>query len=95
MTSEWIAPGFLIALFGICALINPILFVRREILKRPNAPSLVPVIGGLLGVWGFSLAPATLLSRYPWLPLLADFGTIPWLIYVFWKVWRERRSLRE
>lgn len=95
MISEWIAPAFLIAIFCICALTNAVLFVRRELLKRANAPSSIPFVGGLLGMWGFSLAPAVLLSRNAWVPLLADFGTVPWLVYALWKVWRERRSSRE
>jgi hypothetical protein len=95
MISEWIAPAFLVAIFSICAVTNAVLFVRRELLKRANAPSLIPFVGGLLGLWGFSLAPTALLSRHAWVPLLADFGTVPWLIYALWKFRRERRHLRE
>ena len=92
---EWITPAFLIAIFCICALTNAVLFVRLELLKRANTPSLIPFVGGLLGVWGFFLAPAALLSRYAWVPLLADFGTVPWLIFALWKVRHEQRRLRD
>ncbi len=94
LLSEWIAPGSLILFFGLCAILNLILFVRRVLLKRPNVPSLLPIVGGVLGVWGFYLAPVEFLSRHAWLPLLLDFGTIPWTSFVFWKVWRENRRFR-
>ncbi|HSY43748.1 MAG TPA: hypothetical protein VK811_07535 [Candidatus Acidoferrum sp.] len=93
--TQWIIPALLIFIFVVFAIINPILVVRREILKRKNAPSLLPFIGGLIGVFGFLLAPHHVLLRQAWIPLLADFGSLPWLIYVFWAVHRERRNRKQ
>jgi hypothetical protein len=89
---HWLTPGSLIFVFVVFAVANPIMFVRREILKREPAPSLLPFIGGLLGALGFLLAPHPALSHHAWIPLLADFGSLPWLIYCFWAVRREKHK---
>ena len=88
-------PGFLIAPFIICAILNPILFIRREILKRSNAPSLIPIIGGILGAYGFSLCPYKPISNLAWLPLILDFGTIPWIMYCIIIVHIHKRPIQK
>jgi hypothetical protein len=94
-TIEWIFPGILIALFGVLAILNAILFVGRYIMHPPRTPSLVPFVGGLAGAYGFYDAPPPQLHHIAWVPLFADVGCIPLILFAFWKTFRERRQLRK
>jgi hypothetical protein len=59
----WFVSVPLIAFWLLCVVINPVLFVRREILKREGAPSLIPLVGGLFGSVGLHHFPLWSASR--------------------------------
>lgn len=66
------------------------LFVRKE-----NAPSWIPLLGGMLGAFGLGVIPLELAHRLCFLPLLLDYGCLPGLLHTVYAlaatVVRERR----
>ena len=90
---ESIVSVALIGFWFACVVLNPVLFVRREILKRAHAPSLIPFVGGLFGVVGILHFPMSSIHRWWWTAPLLDFGSLPWLLYVFTTVGTERRRM--
>jgi hypothetical protein len=91
-TSNLFIAAPLIFIFAVLAVLNAFLFVRRELLQRIPSSSLVPLIGGIIGCYGFSYAPYPAISTRAWLPLFLDIGSVPWIAYCLWKVyWSERR----
>ncbi len=88
----WIFPGFLLALFGICALVNAVLFIRRYILHGAAA-SLIPFVGGIAGAVGFSYAPSASLRHITWLPLFVDVGCVPWLVLASWMMYQQKKQI--
>jgi hypothetical protein len=83
--ARWTVAGILVVVFAACAIINPVLFVRRDVLRREHAPSLIPMVGGILGAWGLALVPDPRIARWAWLAPIMDFGTLPWLVVVMIK----------
>lgn len=65
--------------FAICAIGNVVALIDQLLRKRNN--SLVAVIGGLSGAAACLIAPVDGLSRYWWVPLIADIGTLPLLTW--------------
>src|SRR5215471_13950833 len=72
----WIVGSVLLLLsFWLCALNAGVfwkLFVRKV-----EAPSWIPLIGGVLGVFGLGVIPLELAHKLCWLPLLLDWGSLP------------------
>jgi hypothetical protein len=52
-------------------------------------PSWIPVIGGLAGAVALTIIPSAALNRLWWIPLLADYGTVPGLLETLWFHWRR------
>jgi len=55
------------------------LFVRKE-----EAPSWIPLVGGVLGVFGLGVIPIELAHRLCWLPLLLDYGSLPGILHTIY-----------
>lgn len=91
---EWIISVPCVAFWLFCVVVNPVLFVRREVLKRPGTPSLIPVVGGIFGGVGLSHIPIAQISPWFWTAVLLDFGSLPWIVYVLVKVGIERIRMR-
>jgi len=90
-TSRSLVTLIFISIFATVAVINAFCFIRRELLHRNPSSSVVPLIGGIVGCYGFGVAPWTVLSSREWLPLFLDIGSLPWIGYCLWKVYLERR----
>ena len=77
-TARWITAGLfvLFSLVGSFAQWNAMFLATRRLRADENAGgySLVPLVVGLLGVFGMLLAPASYLQRLWWIPLLVDPG---------------------
>lgn len=86
--------AILISIFATLAILNSCLFVRRELLHRIPSSSLLPLVGGLIGCYAFSIAPWSLLSSRAWLPLFIDIGSLPWIAYCLCKVYWQHRRLK-
>lgn len=91
---EWIISVPCVAFWMFCAVVNPVLFVRREIMKRRGAPSLIPIVGGIFGGVGLSHLPIPQINSWFWMAVLLDFGSVPWVLYVFGKVGIERIRMK-
>lgn len=88
---SWVFGGLLIFIAIWCTALNWVVFWRRYVLHQ-NASSWVPLLGGLAGVGGVILLPVHGLSVYWFVPLLADWGSVPGLIYTaIWLVVAKRR----
>jgi hypothetical protein len=60
--------------------------------------SLVPLIGGVLGILALFIAPSSALNRWWWSPAMIDVGSAPLLAWtVLWASWQvvKRRSRRD
>ncbi len=82
---ELIVSLSLVGFWLFCVVLNPVLFVRREILKQERVPSLIPMVGGLFGVVGILHFPVASIHRWWWVAPLLDFGAIPWVVYCFFR----------
>ena len=56
----------------------------RELIGRsPNGVSVAPMIGGLCGLVGIAIVPIDSITTrlaFAWIPLVLDYGTIPYLV---------------
>lgn len=73
ITIRWLLAGLLLLLFAVCTLGNLVGPVQASI-RRKNY-SMVPFIGGLAGMFGLLLTPASELQRWWWAPLVLDLGS--------------------
>jgi len=67
-------------LFVLIAINNAVLWWRQFVLKRERTPSVLPLVGGVLGYVGLRASPAEVISNYAWLALLLDVGCGPYLL---------------
>lgn len=77
----------LLLLGGILAASNARLFWRAHVRKEQGAPSMIPIVGGLLGAAGAAIVPA--LKAWAWLPPLLDPGCG---FYVALAIWVSARG---
>jgi hypothetical protein len=76
----WIVGGiFLLTSLWFCIL-NASVFWRLYV-RKVEAPSWIPLVGGVLGVFGLLIVPVDLAHKWCWLPLVLDMGTLPGLFY--------------
>jgi hypothetical protein len=61
-----------IVLFAWIAMSNMAIAVRWYVLKKRS--SMIPIIGGLIGVAGFVISPTRTLNHLWWMPIIADLG---------------------
>lgn len=87
----WIATGLLGLFGGLITLVNGGIFVQMAILRQ-DAPSWVPLIGGLALMIALLLCPLPGTARWWWLPLLVDYGCVPGFAHTAWYYWRHRHD---
>jgi hypothetical protein len=73
-TVRWVAGAVLLAIALTFCACNVALICRSRL--RHQHHSLIPLIGGLLGMTGFLALPVNALHRWFWLPAVADVGTV-------------------
>ncbi len=76
-------------LFVLIATSNAVLWWRAFVLKQEKTPSVVPLIGGILGYVGLSASPVEAISSWAWLALLLDVGCGPYLLLALTSVLPE------
>jgi len=77
--------GFVVAfvLLAFCAFVsayNASIAFKLYILRR-DAESWVPFIGGILGAIALAFLPVEEAASYWWVPLIADWGSIPGTVF--------------
>jgi hypothetical protein len=81
---RWILATPLLLLFLWAAVFNlrvVALICRNAVTgERRRVPSFGPLIGGLAGVAGLLLCPVEGVSRYAWLALVVDVGSLPYFV---------------
>jgi hypothetical protein len=61
---------------------------------RRQRGSLLPLIGGILGILALLIAPSAALNRVWWLPAVIDVGSAPFLVWTSaWLSWQGLRRL--
>ena len=78
MTIESIISAGLIAIFALIAYGHGYCLIRR--IRKGTNFSTIPFLGGILGCIGFIHSSSSVLNHVWWLPLILDFGSIPWLL---------------
>lgn len=73
---QWAIGGLLILLATWVALLNWMIFVKGEILRRPTG-SWVPLFAGVTACLGLLVVPVEGLARYWFIPFLVDWGSVP------------------
>jgi hypothetical protein len=83
LITAWIFGGVLLLLsFWICAL-NANVFWKICV-RKVEAPSWIPLLGGVFGVFGLGIIPLELAHRFCWLPLLLDYGSLPGILHTIY-----------
>jgi hypothetical protein len=76
---RWLAGGGALALGGLISLGNWVTLIGIIVTKGRS--SFVPFIGGVLAAIGMLILPVADFWRWAWIPLFADFGTLPMWIW--------------
>ena len=76
----WIVGSVLLLLSGWLCAINATVFWKIFV-RRVNAPSWIPLLGGVLGVFGLGVIPIELAHKLCWLPLILDWGSVPGILH--------------
>jgi hypothetical protein len=67
-------------------------YIWRTFQKRRSFESLVPLVGGVIGLIGLLICPAAQLRPLWWIPLILDFGCLPLLFAVIAdQIWKKLR----
>lgn len=86
---KWIFPIILLAIFGFFATVNIFVYWPRE---DGTGPSMLPILGGLLGCAGVLCLPVGTLSDrllFCWIPVVVDPGCCGYILFNFIKnLWR-------
>jgi hypothetical protein len=82
---RWFAGILLFLGFAVVALTH-LGFIVTVLLFRKRVPSFVPLVGGPMGAFSFLVLPVSGLAAYWWIPLIADWGCVP---SVVWYVYRS------
>jgi hypothetical protein len=85
-----IAFAALAFVFGWLALANLLIVVNRRITGNEISP--IPLAGGLSGAAAVLAFPLPEYHAWVWLPLLADVGTVPYLVWAGIKLVRGRSA---
>jgi UDP-N-acetylmuramyl pentapeptide phosphotransferase/UDP-N-acetylglucosamine-1-phosphate transferase len=56
--------------------------------------SWIPLVGGVLGVLAFSVAPVPDINRFSWIPLVVDYGCLIGLLEAafYWSKYSKKRN---
>jgi hypothetical protein len=80
LIAAWIVGSvLLLASFCICAFNAGVFW--KLIVRKVEAPSWIPLLGGVLGVFGLGAIPVDLAHRLCLLPLLLDYGSVPGILH--------------
>lgn len=77
---SWLIPCLLIVIGSICIIGN--WTSLHDVIRSVSATSFVPIVGGLMLFGGLSLWPVSMPDYIPYLAFVADFGCIPWALWV-------------
>jgi hypothetical protein len=86
--TRWVSGGGLLLVGGLISIGNWVTLFGI-IIKKISA-SFVLFIGGILAAIGMSILPIEGIWKLSWIPLFADFGTIPVWIWYFYDRSREK-----
>jgi hypothetical protein len=75
-----IGGGLLLVSLWFCAM-HAVVFWKIFV-RKTNAPSWVPLIGGILGCFGLLTIPIELAHKLSWLPLVLDYGCLPGILHI-------------
>ena len=78
-TVRWIVSVLLLLFALYMAGMNWAVFVNNHLLKR-KWTSAVPLVGGVAGILGVLLLPVAGNWRFAWIPLIADWGSVPVIV---------------
>jgi hypothetical protein len=91
---RWLIGSLFLAFASVVIAHNWLVFWNRHILKK-QAPSWIPLLGGVAGAVGVAVLPVDWSLRYCLAPLLLDWGSAPGLLYsVVWYL-LYRKSLED
>jgi hypothetical protein len=76
---RWVISPLLLIGFGYLAMMNGRICLNNYLLKK-KWTSAVPVIGGVFGMIGTVILPIEGSWKYCWIPLLADWGSLPVIV---------------
>lgn len=68
------------------------MIVWQGFIRKKRTPSWVPLFGGLFGVAAAFVLPVPGLSRWWWVPLFLDYGSVPGLTHtaIWWFLYYRR-----
>jgi hypothetical protein len=84
---RWILSVLLGIPFLVIAVFNWSTVLRKSV----EGPSPAPFIGGAFGVASFFLCPLEKSAWYVLIPLLADYGSLPYFVLVLREIFSMRR----
>ena len=88
---RWILGGLAGLFFLWLTVLNWSVFWRRHV-RREEAPSWTPLLGGVIGAAALLFIPVGL-SGYWWLPFIIDWGSAPGIIYsIIWHLVQQSRQ---
>lgn len=76
---QWTTAITLLVTGTVFILFNAVIFVQT-VVRDKDAPSVAPVVGGIFAAAGIALLPLPGLWKWAWVPLLVDWGGLPFLI---------------
>jgi len=68
-------------LFGVFVAVANWVCLYTRIYTDKNAPSTIPLLGGIFMFIGFYFFPSNPVTGWAWLALLLDYGCIPMLVH--------------
>lgn len=74
-----IGSAFLLLSIWLCVL-NATVFWKLFV-RKVNAPSWIPLLGGVFGMFGLGIIPIEQAHRLCWLPLILDYGSVPGILH--------------
>ena len=102
MVMRWLLPTALFSVFVLCAWVNWWI-VWRALISHRHEGSIVPFVGGVCGTLALSIlgsieaahAISSLVATIKWLPLLVDFGCVPYVLVASWLIVKEKITARK
>jgi len=78
----------LLAIGGVFIAYNAMIF-RLTVVRKEDAPSVAPIVGGIIAAAGVVTLPVMSSWHWAWVPLLVDWGGLPSFLY-HWLIERTR-----
>ncbi len=80
LTAAWIIGVVLLLLSIWVSTLNAGVFWKLFV-RKVDAPSWIPLVGGVLGVFGLGILPMEFAHKLCWLPLVLDYGSLPGILH--------------